>query len=132
MVLENYYFSALISLQKLFHIYSGMRVRVFRHFFRRAGGHDGAAAVAALGTHVDDIVGGLDHIEVVLDDDDGIAAFRQPAENLSEFMYVCKMQAGCQLIENINCFTCAVAAELSLIRWASPPESVVDGCPSLM
>src|SRR5262245_16750456 len=38
-----------------------------------AGGHQGAALFAAFGAHVDDPVGGLDHVEVVLDDDDGVA-----------------------------------------------------------
>ena len=41
--------------------------------FRRAGRDDAAAAIAAFGTEVDDPVGGLDHVEVVLDHDDRVA-----------------------------------------------------------
>ena len=36
-------------------------------------GDDQAAARAALGAQVDDPVGGLDDVQVVLDDDDGVA-----------------------------------------------------------
>ncbi len=46
---------------------------VFRHDFRRAGNQDAAAAAAALGAEVDDPVGRLDDVQVVLDDDDGVA-----------------------------------------------------------
>ena len=38
-----------------------------------ACGDDGAAVLAAFGADVDDPVGGGDDVEVVLDDDDGIA-----------------------------------------------------------
>ena len=37
--------------------------RAGRNLLRRAGGHDGAAAVAPLGAQVDDVVGGFDHIQ---------------------------------------------------------------------
>jgi hypothetical protein len=41
--------------------------------FRWAPGDDFAAAIAAFGAEVDHPVGGLDHFEIVLDDDDGVA-----------------------------------------------------------
>ena len=44
-----------------------------RDVLGRALGDDHAAAAAALGAHVDDPVGVLDHIEVVLDDDHAVA-----------------------------------------------------------
>ena len=37
------------------------------------GNYDQAALLATLGSHVDEVIGGLDHFHVVLDDDDGIA-----------------------------------------------------------
>ena len=42
----------------------------------RALGDDAAAALAALGAQVNDPVGGLDDVEVVLDDDQGVARGR--------------------------------------------------------
>jgi len=41
--------------------------------FRRPRRDDLPARVAALGTEVDDVVGGLDHIHVVLDEQHGVA-----------------------------------------------------------
>src|SRR5690242_6252261 len=43
----------------------------------RACRDDLAAGVAALGAEVDDPVGGLDHLEIVLDDDHGVALVDQ-------------------------------------------------------
>ena len=52
-----------------------------------AGGDDFAASVAApeliSGAEVDDPVGGLDDVELVFDDDDGVAAVAQPVAGLS-------------------------------------------------
>ena len=45
--------------------------------FRRPAGDDGPAAVAALGPQVDDMIGGLDHVQVVLDDNNRIADVAQ-------------------------------------------------------
>ena len=43
------------------------------YFFRGSGGYDFASGVAAFGAEVDDLVGGFDDVEVVFDDDDGVA-----------------------------------------------------------
>ena len=45
--------------------------------FGGAGGEDLTALATSLGTHVDDPVGESDDIEVVLDDDDGVAAIHE-------------------------------------------------------
>ncbi len=43
-------------------------------------GDDVAAGIAAFRTEVDDVVCGLDDIEIVLDDQDGITIFSQPGK----------------------------------------------------
>ena len=48
---------------------------------RRALGDDTPAAVAAFRPQVDDPVGGLDDIQVVFDDDDGVAMVAQASEH---------------------------------------------------
>ena len=58
--------------------------RVGRHFLRRALGDDAPAAFAALGSQVDDPVGGLDDVEVVLDDDDRVAFVAQRVRRFFE------------------------------------------------
>src|SRR5690349_21008018 len=52
---------------------AGGRRRVRRDLFGRALGHNAAAGRAAFRSQVDDMVGRLDHIEVVLDDDNRVA-----------------------------------------------------------
>lgn len=47
---------------------------VFGELFGGAGGDDGATVLAAFGSHVDDVVGAFDDVEVVLDDNHGVAA----------------------------------------------------------
>ena len=49
----------------------------FRNLLRRAGGNDFSTTATALRSHVYDPVGGLNNIEVVLDDDHGIAVVAQ-------------------------------------------------------
>ena len=87
-------------------------MRDLGHFLRRTGGDDGAAAVSAFGAHIDDIVRRLDHIEIVLDDDDRVPAFGQPAKDLGQLMDICKVQAGSRLIQDIDGLSRAVTAQL--------------------
>jgi hypothetical protein len=47
---------------------------------RRALGHDAAAAFATFGAEIDDPIGLLDDVEVVLDDQDSVADRDQPLE----------------------------------------------------
>src|SRR5205823_3960607 len=51
---------------------------------RGARGDDPPAALTALGTQVDHPVGGLDDVEVVLDDHDGVALIAQPHEHVQQ------------------------------------------------
>ena len=44
------------------------------HFFWSSTGKKVTASVAAFGTEVDDVVGTLDDLKIVLDDDDGVAS----------------------------------------------------------
>ena len=45
-----------------------------RHFFRGSGGDEAAAGASALRAEIDDVVGALDHFEVVLNHDDGMSS----------------------------------------------------------
>jgi len=59
---------------------SGVAGGVGDELLRRAFGDDAAAGVAAFGAQVDYLVGGLDEVEVVLDDHGGVAAIDQVVE----------------------------------------------------
>ena len=69
-------------------------------FLGGAHGYYIAAAVASVGTHVDDMVGTLDDLKVVLDDDYGVSARDEGVEGLKEFLEVVEMKAGGRLVED--------------------------------
>ena len=69
---------------------------------RRSAGEHGATTTATLGTHVDDPVGLTDDVEVVLNDDDGVAAGDETAQNVHEDADVLEMQTGGGLVEDID------------------------------
>ena len=66
------------------------------------GGHHLSPGVAALGPEVDDPVGRLDHVEVVLDDDHGVAGLHQAPEHLEQPLHVGEVQAGGRLVEDVE------------------------------
>ena len=80
----------------------GKTLLVRRYFFRRAFGNDLAAAFAAFRAKIDDPVGGLDHIQVMLDHDHRIAMVAQPMQHFQQQIDVLEMQAGSGLVQNIE------------------------------
>ena len=68
----------------------------------RAGGHDEAALVARLGPQVDHPVGGLDHVQVVLDHHDRVAQIDQPVEHVQQLGQVVEVQAGGRLVQQVE------------------------------
>ena len=65
-------------------------------------GDDAAAAFAAFGAEVDDPVGLLDDVEMVLDDEDGVAEIGEAIQDVEKFFHVVEMQAGGGLVENVE------------------------------
>ena len=57
---------------------------MYGDFLGRTFGNDRAAARTALGTHVDDVVGSLDDVQIMLDDNQRVSAFGQPSEQSVE------------------------------------------------
>src|SRR5579884_2645278 len=81
---------------------AGVRGRVRRDLLRRAGRHDRAAAVAALGAEVDHVVGGLDHVEVVLDDQHGVAHADETLQHFEQLVDVGEVESGRRLVEHVE------------------------------
>ncbi len=67
---------------------------------RRAEGDQLAACLAALGAQLDQPVAGADHIEVVLDQDDGVARIQQLGKGAHQLGDVVEVQAGGGLVEH--------------------------------
>src|ERR1043166_2109672 len=79
-----------------------MRFSNARDLFGRAGGDDAAALRAAFGAEVYDVVGALYHVEVVLDDDDGVAQRDEALQNVEQLVHVGEVEAGGRLVEDVD------------------------------
>jgi hypothetical protein len=76
--------------------------RFLDDLLRRAGGDDLTAAVATFRAEVDDLVGGLDDFEIVLDDDHGVALVGEFVQHLQKLLDVVEVHAGGRFVENIE------------------------------
>ena len=94
-----------------FEVLGGVALSVLDDLFGCAGGNDFSAGVAAFGTKVNDIIGHLDHVQIMLDHNDGIAQIGQSPQNIHQVMNIGKVQAGRWLIENIQRMAGARLAE---------------------
>src|SRR5205807_3514095 len=78
----------------------------------RTFGDDLAALLAALGPEVDDVVGRLDHVEVVLDDQHGVAGVDQPVEHAEELLHIVEVQSSRRFVEDVEHFAGRTGPEL--------------------
>ena len=105
-----------------------------RDDLRRAGGHDLAAGVAAFRPEVDDVVGGLDHVEVVLDQHHGVAGVHEAVQRFQQPLDVGQVQARGRLVEDVDGVLrtlqlAQLRGDLDALRLAA--RSVVDDWPSV-
>ena len=63
-------------------------------------GYELAAVLAGFGAEVEDPVGGFNDVEIVLDDEEGVAGIDELAEDGEEVLDVGEMQAGGGLVED--------------------------------
>ena len=101
-----------VLFQQGLEVLAGKAARHLGHLLRRTLGDDDAAGTAALGAEVDDVVGALDEVEVVFDDDDGVACIHQLLQHLDEAVDISHVEAGSRLVENIHGLTRAAAGQL--------------------
>src|SRR5262245_41679660 len=73
-----------------------------RDLLRRPLRHELAAPRASFGAEVDDPVGGLDDVEVVLDHDHGVAGVDEAGEDVEELADVVEVEAGGGLVEDVE------------------------------
>ena len=94
-----------------------------RHFLRRAGDDDPAAAYAAFRAEVDDPIGRLDDFGVVLDDQYRVARLDEIVQHLQEQLDVGEVQPGRWLVQQIKraagAFLHEFASELDSLRLAA-------------
>ena len=98
--------------QEPFQILSRVGCLDFCQLLRRARAHDGAAPVAPFRPQVDQVVRRLDDVEIVLDDDDGIAAIDKALEDAEELVDVGRVQARRRFVEDVERAARRAAREL--------------------
>src|SRR5580704_5089016 len=81
---------------------AGERLFYARDLLGRALCDDAAAFVAAFGTEVNDPVGLFDDVEMVLDNQHGVAERDEAVQHVEQFLHVVKVQPGGWLVENIQ------------------------------
>src|SRR5438309_11992417 len=72
-----------------------------RDRLRRSFGDDLAARFPALGTEIDHVVRGLDHVEVVLDDDDRVSRVHEAVQHLEQPLAVRELKSGRGLVQAV-------------------------------
>ena len=71
---------------------SGIALLALHHLFRSATSNEIATLFSSLRTYVDDMVGTLDDIQVMLDDYYGMPFGKESIESSKEFLYIVEMQ----------------------------------------
>ena len=79
-----------------------MRLLVGQQLLERAAVHDLAAVLTGAGADVDDPVGDLDGVLVVLDDDERVAHVAQPDQGLDQPVVVALVQADGRLVQDVQ------------------------------
>ncbi len=69
---------------------------------RRAGSHHLPAVFAAARAEIDHIIRGQDHLQVVLDDQDGVAQVAQAAQHVDQAAGIAMVQPDGRLIEHVQ------------------------------
>jgi len=81
---------------------SGVAGVDLRDLFRRPDRHDAAAFFTALRAEIDDVIGRLYHVEVVLDDEQGVAGFQKLPERSEQLRDVVEVQPRRGLVEDVE------------------------------
>src|SRR6185437_15240036 len=64
--------------------------------------HDRAAFQTTLGSEIDDVIGCLDDIEIVLDHEDRVATIHQRVQNLEQHAHILEVQTRGRLVQNVE------------------------------
>src|SRR2546425_1908785 len=82
---------------------AGVRaVGLARELLGRARGHDPPPLVPTLRSEVDDPVGGLDDVQVVLDDHHRVALVHEAVEHVQELLNIGEVQPSSRFVEDVE------------------------------
>ena len=71
--------------------------------FRRAASDDLSALITCFGTQINDPVCAFNDIEVMLDDEDGVARVHETLKDLEQHTDIVEVQARCWFVEQEKC-----------------------------
>ena len=83
-------------------ILPGPALRRLFDLLRRARGYDPSALLSTAGTHVDDVIGVSNHVQIMLDHDNGGAVFYEDLENAQQRPHIERMQTDGGLVKDEN------------------------------
>ena len=83
-----------------------------RDLFRGSCGNQLTAHVAAFRAQIDNVIRGLDHVQIMLDDNHGVACFDESLEHHEQALNISHMQSCSWFIKNVHGSPCASAVQL--------------------
>src|SRR5438045_3616835 len=102
-----------------------MRLADARYIFRTTHRDDVPSANPDFRTEIDDPVGELDHVEIVLDENERVTLLEQAVEYLRQLPNVIEMKPGGRLVHHVHLLPrflpgqCKLARDLDALRLAS-------------
>ena len=81
---------------------TGKGLRVREYLGRQTLRDDLAAMLAGAKPHIDHVIGGVDRLLIVLDDEDAVAEIAQMTQRLQQATVVALMQSDRRLVEHIH------------------------------
>src|SRR5690606_20833688 len=87
-------------------VFSCIAVLVLGHLFGCPFCHYATACLSAFRSKVHNPVSRRNDIQIVLNNDDGVAKVDQPLQNAQQLADICKMEARGGFIKNIDCLPC--------------------------
>ena len=88
--------------QLLAQVLRRQRSRLVHQPVERAGEDDAPALLAGAEPEIDDVIGDLDHVGVVLDDEHGVALIAQLPQDRDQPQVVARVQADRRLVEHVQ------------------------------
>src|SRR5262249_20182297 len=89
--------------EKGFEKLTGVRRRNCRHVLRCSLGDDHPAAISTFWTQVDDPISGLDHVQVVLNHEHGVAAIDEAMQHVQQHAHILEVETRRGLVEDVEC-----------------------------
>ena len=106
-------------------------LRMKQKFFRSAASYHLPSPFSAFRSQIDNPIRRLDDIQLMFDHNHRVHASTRLCNTSSSFRMSskCRPVVGSSRIYNVLPVCRRLSSRASLMRWASPPESVVEDCP---